>query len=105
MNTRELILVAREFREGMIGKGSAESMCYMICAPLAGYLHFLGEQAEVIHGSVAGTEHYWIRLASGLILDPTACQFTTVDRPMPEIYLGTKPRWYREKKQKERKGR
>jgi hypothetical protein len=98
MTTLELLRTAREFRNGLLGTGSSERMCLVVCAPLAGYLHFLGEAVEVVEGKTDGVQHCWIRLPDDTILDPTADQFSTTDQPMPEIYIGKQPRWYREKK-------
>lgn len=100
MNTKELLCAAREFRDGIVGNEPSERMCFMVCAPLHGYLRFVGEDVDLIQGTVSGVEHYWLRLKNGDVLDPTADQFTTTDQPMPEIYIGKQPKWYRENRKK-----
>lgn len=72
-------------------------MCFAICAPLQGYLSFLGVEANLIEGEIRGSDcnHVWLELQDGRILDPTADQFKTpTGEGMPKIYLGKQPDWY-----------
>ena len=97
---RRLIEYARKFRKGIIGDKPSARFCFMVCAPLAGLLSFEGlTDADVTEGEVAPRgepwEHCWLTLSDGRILDPTADQFRDPDgKPMPAIYLGSKPEWY-----------
>src|SRR6266849_4075219 len=85
----ELIQCAAEWRESMIEDnafgedGSAWLMCFVICAPLQGYLSFLGLDTQLKEGIVKlppgseaeHVEHTWLQLSDGRVLDPTADQF------------------------------
>lgn len=68
--------------------------CYMVCAPLVGYLGFLGvagcklAQAEGVSCTFGTTNHYWIELRDGRVLDPTADQFNDMGHDFPPVYLG-----------------
>lgn len=96
MEDKKLILVADEFRKGILNKRKSSSWCYAISAPLASYLRFCGYPCELVCGCVGDTEdyyteHYWIALPDGQILDPTADQF---NGGTPRVYLGLKPNNY-----------
>lgn len=90
------------FRKGILGKRSSAAMCFAVCAPLQGYLSMLGYDAEMVEGKMRykdvgiNSEHYWLRLSDGRIIDPTADQFKAPDgSQMPAVYIGEKPEWYR----------
>ena len=93
--------VVTEFRDGMLEGRPSNRMCFALCAPLQGYLSFCGFQTELVEGAIEDSNHYWLLLAgnpppefAGWIIDPTADQFSTDERPMPAIYIGPKPYWY-----------
>lgn len=45
------------------------------------------------------TNHFWILLDDGRIIDPTADQFNEIKKiNAPKVYLGEKPNWYMLKK-------
>lgn len=88
MNDKELILVADGFRKGVLEGRKSNNWCYAISAPLAIYLEFCGYPCELVCGYIGDTEHYWIALSDGRILDPTADQFND---SMPRVYIGIKP--------------
>ena len=108
MNDSELLKFVMDFRDGIIGGGSPEKKCFMVCAPLESLLNHDGIKVSLSEGDVemnndAWTEgldvfhHYWLTLPDGRIIDPTASQFKTPDgQPMPDIYIGAKPDWYKE---------
>ena len=87
-----LMKSAVDFREGILAGRSSEGYCFMVCAPLEGYLHFLGIDAEMVEGIVSldndewEIEHCWLCLPDGRVLDPTADQFENYE--LPEVYLG-----------------
>jgi len=56
----------------------------------------VGYETTLIEGDFGLTNHYWLRLTDGRIVDPTADQFSRPDRRMPKIYIGPKPEWYKE---------
>src|SRR5208337_1185750 len=79
-----------EFRKGILGKRPSTNMCFVVSAPLQGYLHACcGVDCELESGMIGDYEHFWLRLQNGLILDPTADQFMTPEGDkMPEVYVG-----------------
>lgn len=105
MNDKKLISVADEFRKGVLDKHRRKSndWCYAISAPLVSYLEFCGCPCKLVCGYIGDTEHYWIALPDGRILDPTADQFNdnmpepdNMPNPkMPRVYLGIKPSNYK----------
>lgn len=93
--------IVTEFRDGMLEGRPSARMCFAICAPLQGFLSFSGYQTELVEGAIADSNHYWLALAgerspefSDWIIDPTADQFSTDERPMPSVYIGPRPYWY-----------
>lgn len=84
------------FRKGILGKKSSHKMCFAVCAPLQGFLELMGYQVELVEGEYQNTNHYWLQLPDGNIIDPTADQFQTpTGEPMPKVYIGKKPEWYK----------
>jgi hypothetical protein len=104
MKDAELLKLAADFRNGLLEGRSSTAMCFAVCAPLDGFLHFNNYRTRLVVGEVAVPgdprgmlcEHYWLELEDGRILDPTADQFTTPTNPMPAVYIGMKPDWYKE---------
>lgn len=100
MKDRELISLCLKFRNGVLGKKSSWGQCYVVAAPLQGYLNILlNKTYELQLGYVTIgcdiTNHYWLELGDGRILDPTADQFNDVlGKTMPKIYIGERPDWY-----------
>jgi hypothetical protein len=89
MTDKRLLAIGKNFRRGIVDKNSSNRYCYMVCAPLAGYLHYLDMVVEVVEGEVGDNQHFWIRLPDGRVLDPTADQFNDqVSSPLPPVYLG-----------------
>ena len=91
MTTRELKQVSREFRGGLIGKREGDMMCAVVCYALNGYLSFLGQSSTIEEVMLKYSNHVFLRLPDGRILDPTADQFGDY----PAIYVG-KPLWFHE---------
>lgn len=97
MTEKQIKKLAEGFRIGMISNSSSRSMCFAISAPLQGYLSACGVQCELVKGELATMqgicEHYWLKLPSGKILDPTADQFNGIagSKDMPKVYLGEQP--------------
>ena len=95
MTDQELIKVTTEFTKGLT-KNDIDQKCFVISAPLSGYLSFLGIENELIECEVrTPTElcgHYCIELPDGRILDPTAGQFVGLN--LPRVYLGKLPKSY-----------
>ena len=108
LKDKELLKICSQFRYGVIGRGKANRKCYMITAPLCSYLKFLKIECTMIEGFVTIgeniTNHFWILLPDGRIIDPTADQFNEIKGlEMPKVYLGQKPDWYMIPKSKIRK--
>ena len=87
------------FRRGILNGSESYDKCFVICAPLHGYLSALGEDVELVEGVVDCGEydlqHFWLRLSDGTIIDPTADQLPRRrgKRP-PKVYIGEMPPWY-----------
>jgi hypothetical protein len=99
----ELIELATSYRQGVDDDPHCRhlndigflSMNFMVVAPLAGQLSFMGLDAHHVDGRVAlpdGTEAYhgWIRLPDNKVLDPCADAFNDQEGfpELPQIYLG-----------------
>lgn len=98
MTDAELIEVAAGFRDGLLDGEPSDMNCFKVVAPLAGLLEFYGVDAKVVEGYVVlkrgsngqTCNHFWIQLADGRVLDPTADQFNKAHKKdMPPVYLGS----------------
>lgn len=58
-------------------------MCAVVCYPLQGYLGFLGVGTELVEVMLQYSNHFFLRMPDGRVLDPTADQFEG-----PKVYLG-----------------
>lgn len=97
MSNKALEKICLEFRRGILARRSAKGQCWFISTPLQGYLSLLGHETELVQGFVRGEGHYWLKRPDGTIVDATADQFLTPrGERMPKVYIGKKPRWYRE---------
>lgn len=109
LTDKQLLKICSQFRTGVLGsRGKSHNKCYMVTAPLHAYLKFLKIECELVEGFVtigeAITNHFWLLLPDGRIIDPTADQFNEVrQKDMPKVYLGEKPDWYMNKKAKKQK--
>ncbi len=92
---RELKRVALEFRNGLIGKAPSDGRCMMVCWPLHGYLELFGVLSKVIEADFGRTNHVWLELENGEILDPTADQFSGEYVKLPKVYVGPLPEIYK----------
>lgn len=98
MTNKELLHIATEFRAGLLGDRPSSQMCAAISWPLQGYLSMLGVETECVEGWVEYSEHVWLRLSNGTIIDPSADQFTAPDGSvMPPVLVGRQPEWYTRK--------
>jgi hypothetical protein len=89
---QQLLRFVSSFRNGILGdRKSSSMMCFMVCAPLATLLELDGIRCR-LHESPhldrpdGIVNHFWIRLADGRVLDPTADQFAELR--LPKVYLG-----------------
>jgi hypothetical protein len=92
MTLRKIVV---EFRKGLLEDRQSKNWCYMVSAPLCGYLQFCGYECTLQEGKIGKYHHFWINL-DGIIIDATADQFKKPDgTDMPAIYIGVKPEWYK----------
>jgi hypothetical protein len=88
----ELIEIAGDFRDGILGGRPPAMMCAAVAWPLQGFLSaFYGIETEAVETRFAeGGNHIWLRMPDGRVLDPTADQFNGVipDAELPPVYLG-----------------
>jgi hypothetical protein len=90
MTDRQLKSIARGMRAGIIGRRSSRLMCMAISAPLQGYLSAVCDfDTELETVEFPHSDHVWLRLPDGRILDATADQFG-----LDKIYLGQVPDLY-----------
>jgi hypothetical protein len=95
MTDKQILATARAMRRGILGKKSSVDMCMVVSAPLQGYLSAVygleTELEEVWFDETpqGTTNHVFLRLTDGRILDPTADQFG-----LEPVYLGEMPALY-----------
>ncbi len=90
MKDKDLRDFARGFIRGILNGDPDDMMCWMVSAPLAGYLNYLGIKCEVVEGEVSGKHHCWVKLEDGRIIDGTAKQFGRKPiylKPAPDDYV------------------
>lgn len=91
MDDSDLVSIAREFRQGILGERASIGMCKVVSAPLQGFLASVyGVETELVEVDFGTTNHVYLRLPDGRILDATADQFSG----MPDVYLGPVPALY-----------
>lgn len=101
MTDAQLVEFAREFRIGILDGGKPDFMCAAICFPLVTLLNMSGVSAQLretksVITRRGETNHIWIELADGRVLDPTADQFNGPGwRRMPDVYLGKRTKLHR----------
>lgn len=88
MSDRELKSVCLAFRKGLLKTREGDMMCGVVTYPLQGWLSFLGVATEIEEVMLKHSNHVFLRLPDGRVLDATADQFDG-----PKIYLG-KPMWF-----------
>jgi hypothetical protein len=89
MTDADLVKIAADIRDGIIGDGPSAWMCAAISWPLAALLRFHGVTCDCVETDLGHCKHIWIRLADGRALDATADQFNHFsDCDFPEVYLG-----------------
>ena len=93
MTDAKLLKFVTSFRRGIVGRSGSEYMCFAVCAPLVTLLNMNGVESSLRDGTVkfeiGEINHFWIELADGRVLDPTADQFNRILlEKMPKVYLG-----------------
>jgi len=94
MDDTELLVVAKDCRDRILGEGNSAGMCATVSMALCGYLSaFHDLQTTVIMANLSDNpkspcyDHVWLRLEDGRALDATYDQFDGDDRPA--VYLGS----------------
>jgi hypothetical protein len=99
MTDKQVAKFVLKFRSGILGGESSKSKCFAVCWPLTTLLSMCGIVNEIKHCLIKRGRATWghvvLELSDGRIIDPTADQFSTAGRPMPEVYLGPWPTWYK----------
>ena len=94
MTDKQLVRFVTDFRTGVLAGKSSDLMCFAVCAALVPLLRRLGIRCELVKTDLEDSdlptyEHFWIQLADGCALDPTADQFNGDGADsMPSVYLG-----------------
>ena len=88
MDDRQLKRICSGFRSGLLKRREGDMMCAVVCYPLQGYLSMLGQDALIEEVDLKSSNHVFLRLPDGRVLDPTADQFGG-----PKVYIG-EPLWY-----------
>ena len=83
MTDRQLLKATRQFRDGILEGRSSDRMCFMVCFALQGFLSACGLETLLIEAEFRDTNHVWLQLPDGRVLDPTADQFG-----LAPVYLG-----------------
>jgi hypothetical protein len=97
MTDQELIDFTSLFRLGVLAGRPPIMNCFIVCAPLYCLLGCFGVACEMVETDLGWINHYWLRLADGRALDPTADQFNVLDgAKMPPVYLGVPTKYHRE---------
>lgn len=94
MTDDELISLASDFRDELIGKNTGgDGNCAKVSWALAGYLKALhGVECECVETDLENNpnsewyEHVWIKLTDGRVLDATFDQFCSEEKV--KVYLG-----------------
>ena len=88
MSDKELKSLCLSFRKGLIKNREGDMMCAVVSYALQGYLAFLGFDTEIEEVGLPFSNHVFLRLKDGRVLDATADQFSG-----PKVYLG-EPMWF-----------
>jgi hypothetical protein len=99
MSDEELIKSAEWVRSVFVGDDTSEGWCVVVSTAIQLSLREVGIEAVITRGNIAHvgeTEHYWLTLPDGRIMDGTSDQFPEIEGGgmMPAIYLGRLPRGF-----------
>ena len=91
MTDTQLIRLCSSFKRGLLKKREGDMMCAVVCYPLQGYLSMLGVDCGLEEVNLQYSNHVFLRLPDGRVLDPTADQFGG-----PKVYIGAELEYHRE---------
>ena len=94
-NVGRLKRIVGGFRRGILGQRAPDMMCAAVCYPLCGYLAMCGIETKIVEGDFGRTNHVWLEMEDGTIIDPTADQFSGEIVKMPKVYIGPLPETYK----------
>ena len=100
MSDADLIAAALQMRNSVLDAfatdGDSTGFCFMVSAPLAGWLSYSGIDCCEKTVDFGFANHCFVELPDGRILDATADQFNHLLRKnkLPAIYLGKIPSIY-----------
>jgi hypothetical protein len=87
LSDADLVEIAMDFRNALVGSQPSTRYCAMVCAPLAGFLNVCGQPVAIQETLVGTSNHVWLLLPDGRALDPTADHY---DATLPPVYLGAR---------------
>jgi hypothetical protein len=94
----EILATVESVRAGVLKGRDPQGLCASVCAVLRGQLAEQGVGTSLVYGWANGMGHCWLEREDGTVIDPTASQFSKPDgQPMPIIYIGARPEWYKER--------
>lgn len=103
---RQMRKVIRAFREGVLRGKQSPHMCFAVCLPLEVFLNHFGYKVSLREVEFPNTNHAFLEMQDGTIIDPTADQFNSEVVKFPKVYIGPMPeiykKWMKECKSNER---
>lgn len=94
MSDAQLKSVCLKFRKGLIKGREGDMMCGVVTYPLAAFLGMMGVAAEIEEVDLKYSNHVFLILSDGRVLDATADQFGG-----PKVFLGNR-QWYHQDQNK-----
>ena len=92
-----LLKDCREFRDGILNcmryGGKSQGMCFAISTALGGWLSWTHNlTCTLVEADFGFSNHVWLQLPDGRIIDATADQFKRAK--LPAVYIGPLPSIY-----------
>ncbi len=87
---KQLKVLCREFRKGMLARMSSKGKCAMVTWALQGFISFAtGIQTAVYESTVGRWNHLYLVMPDGRVIDCTGDQFNPKGkRKYPQVYIG-----------------
>lgn len=84
----EIVIIATEFRKGILGRKKSKGMCAAVSWALQGYLSSTGIKTDLHESEVGNWNHLYLVTKDGVVIDATADQFSTEKKEYPPVYVG-----------------